>query len=290
MRGMKLLIEFSFMLLICSWSHSGLAQCTKCPTDNGCSGQGSGNQCSFPQGNDPLCTYYNPDFCAYPSSSGCPGNKFDGRCCERTTSPIIIDLGGDGFHLSNASRGVWFRPFPEETTQFKVAWPEAGSQNGWLALDRNGNGTIDDFGELFGNETDQPVPAPGAERNGFAALAIYDSRENGGNEDGWISKEDRIYDKLRVWVDENHDGVSQPNELHTLASVGISAIALRFTTLQRTDQNGNVFRYRSAIREVAGVEVGKTIFDVFLQLGAERATLTNRTWPIQPMSIGFKAK
>jgi hypothetical protein len=165
--------------------------------------------------------------------------------------------------------------------------PQPGSHNGWLVLDRNGNGIIDDFGELFGDQTPQPTPLAGQQRNGFAALSVYDTPEQGGNGDGWISKQDSIFDSLRVWVDENHDGISQPSELHTLDSLDIAAIRLKYDLSEATDSNGNVFRFRSTIRDSAGGEVGKVIFDVLLQLGSSRQDAETASWFAVPAEVGF---
>ena len=148
-------------------------QPTSCPTTDDCSYSEVGPRTNI-------------DTCKYPDTSGCPADQqANAGCCSSLASPIIFDLNGKGFHLSSLEKGVQFRIYPNRKEQYRVAWPEEGSQNAWLVLDRNGNGTIDDFSEFFGDETPQPKPIPGKSRNGFAALAVYDTAPKGGNEDGW---------------------------------------------------------------------------------------------------------
>ena len=176
-------------------------------------------------------------------------------------SPIIIDLTGDGFVLTDAAHGVTF-DIANDGIPIHMAWT-ANSNNAFLALDRNGSGTITNGAELFGNFTSQPVsPHP----NGFAALAVYDDPMNGGNGDGVIDARDKIFSSLRLWVDANHDGISQPGELHTLPELGIYSISLDYQLSERKDQYGNLFRYRARVNQgLHGPEdVGKTAYDVFL--------------------------
>ena len=170
-----------------------------------------------------------------------------------TGSPIIIDAQGEGFHLTSAADGVLFRERPEDAP-IQLSWTDPGYHNGWLALPHDGQ--VRALSDLFGNFTPQP---PSDHPNGYAALALYDL-----NRDGVIDMRDPIYTSLRIWIDANHDGVSQSEELHTLAELHIESISLRFHETRRTDQYGNQFRYTaSADIDNAGRQDDRS-FDVFL--------------------------
>jgi hypothetical protein len=122
--------------------------------------------------------------------------------------------------------------------------------------------------ELFGNFTAQP-PCPaggGGCLNGYRALAEFDKPENGGNGDGIIDKRDAVYSKLLLWIDENHDGISQPNELHTLPELGVYSISLKYHDRHFRDEYGNWFHYSSALNpdpEDGTSKDGRVNYDVF---------------------------
>ncbi|HZI17416.1 MAG TPA: hypothetical protein VEY09_02385 [Pyrinomonadaceae bacterium] len=168
-------------------------------------------------------------------------------------SPVIIDLAGNGFRLTNLAGGVLF-DIDGAGRAGQIAWTAAGSDDAFLALDRDGDGLITRGAELFGNYSEQPLSP---ERNGFAALAALDA-----NGDGRISVLDPVYPLLRLWVDSNHDGVSQPSELHPLAVRGVSAVDTAYKLSARRDEHGNRFRFKG--RAVLGGRE-RLIYDVFLK-------------------------
>jgi hypothetical protein len=185
------------------------------------------------------------------------------NCQCLTETPIVIDVAGNGFDLTNAANGVQFDMSGSGVSK-RMAWTSANSDDAWLVLDRNGNGVIDNGRELFGNYTSQPEPPAGEKRNGFLALAEYDRLINGGNEDRVISRNDSIFRSLRLWQDLNHNGLSEATELFTLQAAGLKTIDLEYKLSKKTDEHGNGFRYRAKVKDKQNAQLGRWAWDVFL--------------------------
>lgn len=130
--------------------------------------------------------------------------------------PLTLDLDGDGIETLAATSGVLF---DHNVDGIKTTSGWIKSDDGLLVRDIDGNGTIDTGRELFGDST---LLANGkTAANGFSALADLDS-----NSDGVVDATDTAFAELKVWQDANQDGISQTDELKTLAELGISSLAV----------------------------------------------------------------
>ena len=160
-------------------------------------------------------------------------------------SPLLIDTRGNGFHLTNARNGVLFDIDGDGQLE-QIGWTREGSDDAWLALDRNGNGTIDNGTELFGNYTQTRVGAATAS-NGFDALRFLHATSFGAASfDNEINASDAAFAQLLLWRDDNHDGISQREELTRVAGSPLTSIDLLYREVFRV-RKGNEIKLASSV-------------------------------------------
>lgn len=146
--------------------------------------------------------------------------------------PLAFDLDGDGLEtVGITATGTILFDHDGDGIRTGTGWLKG--DDAFLALDKNGNGTIDNGNELFGVDT---VLSSGQKAaNGFAALADLDS-----NHDGQFSSLDAQFANVRLWSDLNQDGTSTADELQSLADAGIASISLASTATNIPLTGGNV--------------------------------------------------
>ncbi|WP_317616843.1 calcium-binding protein, partial [Nostoc sp. PA-18-2419] len=149
---------------------------------------------------------------------------------EVTRSPLILDLDGDGVETIGTSAGIHF---DHDGNKFAETTGWVGKDDGLLVWDKNGNGSIDNGSELFGNST--TLGAGGKASNGFNALADLDS-----NHDSKVDAADAAFAQLRVWKDGNSDGFVQAGELLSLTDAGVKSLNTAYTEPGVVDANGDV--------------------------------------------------
>lgn len=191
------------------------------------------------------------------------GYEGDAACDSAgSIDPLLIQLKTSvpqSIALTAPEDGVMFDLLGRRLNHKKVqtAWfASSKTENYFLALP-NSSGDVNGVDELFGDATLGPDGRYA--KQGFAALAKYDDTH-----DKIISEDDEVFSKLRLWRDDNLDGIAQSAELHTLDAKGVIAIDLRYDKrYQETDKHGNVTKYKSVVVMKDG-QYG-LVYDLFLR-------------------------
>ncbi|AOX01398.1 hypothetical protein BJP34_19890 [Moorena producens PAL-8-15-08-1] len=160
-------------------------------------------------------------------------------------SPIAFDLNGDGIQTLSIEKGVEF-DMVNSGGKVNTGW--LSGEDGFLAIDNDGDGEISSRAELFG----------GGVGDGFAKLASFDS-----NGDGLVNQDDALFGELKVWQDSNENGITDQGELLSLESKGITDLNTAYTNVFSTDAMGNIHGEHST-----AVLNGNTInmVDVYFQV------------------------
>lgn len=165
-------------------------------------------------------------------------------------SPVLLPIGDNKitkrskFKLTDVQHGVSF-DLNADGVPDTVSWTAHGSHLAFLAYDRNGNGKIDNGKELYGNVTYEGVG------NGFQALS-----------NDLMAEGDALYAKLLLWEDDNHDGISQPEELHKFLDE-YRAVEGSYVGDNLRDKYDNIFQFKGNATTKDGTIID--IYDVFFR-------------------------
>lgn len=178
-------------------------------------------------------------------------------------SPVVFDFENTGMVQTT-------NPI-ESDVHFDLDGNGVSEQTGWLtgkvgflALDRNNNGKIDDGTELFGEAT--ALQSGEKASNGYQALTELDS-----NKDGIIDQQDDVFNKLVVWFDANKDGKSQAYEMRSLSSLAVTKFSVNYTNVPKDQvvqhhglNESNLVKYQAKFwgPKVCGKD-GCNSYDVF---------------------------
>ncbi|WKT60104.1 calcium-binding protein [Microbulbifer thermotolerans] len=176
---------------------------------------------------------------------------------ESRTSPIVIDLDGDG--IETLAVGASYFDLDSDGLSELSGW--VGADDGLLVHDRDGDGRISNGAELFGNHS---ILSNGeTAEHGFLALAEYDS-----NGDGLVDAQDSAFSALQIWRDLNGNGVSDAGELQSLADVGVVSISTDYSHSDQVDVHGHEHRQVATVMLSDGT--ASTAADVWFKVDASR--------------------
>lgn len=159
--------------------------------------------------------------------------------------PMAIDLDGEGIETIDINDSQIYFDVDNDGFREQTGW--ISKNEAILAIDKNGNGKIDDQSEMFGS----------TEKTGFEELKELDS-----NGDGIIDAKDKDFSKIRVWQDLNENGVTDEGELKTAEEAGIKAIYTNSYKMNGANNN-NLITEKATIQYTDGTT--KDLYDVATQ-------------------------
>lgn len=153
--------------------------------------------------------------------------------------PLVLDLNGDGVKLTSFAEAPVLFDIDHDNGGSKEITGWVSAEDGIVVMDLNSNGKIDGIHETMSEYFNGTVGAGGEAgakpfANGFAALKSLDS-----NSDNAFTSADAAWINIKVWQDANHDGITDPGELKTMAELGISSISLTPTSQSGLVNGGN---------------------------------------------------
>ena len=183
-------------------------------------------------------------------------------------TPIVIDLNGNGIHtVARADAQGTFDLFGNGKA---VASGWLSGDDGFLAIDANGNGKIDGIHELFGGVN---------KGDGFAKLASFDS-----NGDGLVNDLDSAFGQLMIWRDANGNHSTDAGELMTLAQAGVASLNVGYIEAPQLDEQGNLHLERGVATMADGHSAAMT--DVYFNVSADDAAAAGVTLPTMAELLG----
>ena len=160
-------------------------------------------------------------------------------------SPIAFDLNDDGIQTLSIKEGVEFDML-NSGKAVNTGW--LSGEDGFLAVDNNGDGEITSRAELFGGDRGE----------GFAKLKTFDS-----NKDGLVNESDSLFGSLKLWQDANENGITDEGELVSLESAGITDLNTDYKDVFATDVHGNVHgEHSNALKDGSSVDMVDVYFQV----------------------------
>ena len=192
------------------------------------------------------------------------GNAGEIGGCDQNDSPLIVSLNRTGgaptkLKLSAPLDGILFdilglRSFPFAHNKRRISWFENSqvARDNYFVVLPNARGEVNGIEEMFGNNTSGPDR--GFADDGYEALRKWDGLRSNGKynaraRDGFITADDDVFTKLRLWSDENLDGVAQSHELFTLDEMGVESIDLDYDqNYKEVDKYYNEIKMKSSVK------------------------------------------